>query len=88
MDTKLNWIAVEKALQTRLGDARDQLVAKCVDIMAVYKSDLASKKDNTQLLLPEALKLLPLYVLSLIKVNFILFLFNTPSWSCIDAYTE
>lgn len=60
---------MEKALQTRLGDARDQLVAKCVDIMAVYKSDLASKKDNTQLLLPEALKLLPLYVLSLIKVS-------------------
>jgi len=59
--------AVEKALSSRLSDARDGLVSKCVDIMAVYKSDLASKKDNTQLLLPEALKLLPLYVLSLIK---------------------
>ncbi|PRP88472.1 protein transport protein Sec24-like protein [Planoprotostelium fungivorum] len=65
--TLLTKIAVEKALSSKLSDARDMLVNRCVDILTVYKTDLASRKENTQLLLPEALKLLPLYILSVTK---------------------
>eukprot|EP01119_Soliformovum_irregulare_P001184 TRINITY_DN10897_c0_g1_i1.p1 TRINITY_DN10897_c0_g1~~TRINITY_DN10897_c0_g1_i1.p1 ORF type:complete len:881 (-),score=241.11 TRINITY_DN10897_c0_g1_i1:58-2361(-) len=60
-------IAVEKALSSRLNDAREALVNKCLEILTTYKTDLAAPGPNTSLLLPETLKLFPLYILGLIK---------------------
>jgi protein transport protein SEC24 len=61
-------MAVEKALSTKLSDARQALLNKCVDILTVYRSSFASPQtSSTQLILPESLKLLPLYTLALIK---------------------
>jgi len=60
-------IAIEKALTSKLSDAREALVQKCIDILTVYKSDIAHQQSSAQLLLPESLKLFPLYVLALAK---------------------
>jgi len=60
-------MAVEKALTHKLSDAREALVNKCLEILTVYKTDLAPSSNNTSLMLPETLKLFPLYILGLIK---------------------
>jgi len=60
-------MAIEKALTSRLSDSREALVNKCIDILSVYRSDLAPQSNTSQLMLPETMKLLPLYILALIK---------------------
>jgi len=60
-------MAIEKALSSRLSDAREALVNKCIDILTVYKTDLATSSSSTQLLLPDSLKLFPLYILGIVK---------------------
>ncbi|KAG1053598.1 hypothetical protein G6F43_004342 [Rhizopus delemar] len=61
--------AVERALTSKLEDARDAIVNKLVDILGVYKMHvLGSAQGSTpQLTSPENLKLLPLLALGLIK---------------------
>jgi len=46
---------------------RTQLIDTCVNTLAVYRKFCASPTSSGQLILPEALKLLPVYVLALIK---------------------
>jgi len=66
--TLMSKMAVEKALVTKLSDARQAVLHKCIDILSVYRTSFASPNtSNTQLVLPESLKLLPLYTLALIK---------------------
>jgi protein transport protein SEC24 len=61
-------MAIKKALETNLADAREALVNKCIDILAVYRRAFASPQTPpTQLVLPDALKGLPLAVLALVK---------------------
>jgi len=62
-------MAIEKALTSRLSDAREALVNKCIDILSIYRTELATQSaaSSSQLLLPESLKLFPLYVLGLVK---------------------
>ena len=60
-------MAIERALTSKLEDARDALVNKCVDILGVFKSNFSSSGHNAQLLAPDNLKLLPLMVLSILK---------------------
>lgn len=61
-------MAIEKALQTtRLLDAREALINKCIDILTVYRSEITPTSSPTQLMLPESLKLFPLYVLAMLK---------------------
>ncbi|KAL6066051.1 Protein transport protein Sec24B [Balamuthia mandrillaris] len=61
-------MAIEKALTSKLSDTRQALLNKCIDILSVYRSSFASPNtSSTQLVLPESLKLLPLYTLALIK---------------------
>lgn len=61
-------MAVEKVLMTKLSDARQAVLHKCIDILSVYRASFASAgTSSTQLVLPESLKLLPLYTLALIK---------------------
>lgn len=58
---------IEKALTTKLSDAREALVNKCIDILAIYRQELAATSPLGQLILPETLKVLPLYILGLVK---------------------
>ena len=61
-------MAIEKALSSKLADAREALVNKTIDILSVYRSDVVPPNaSSTQLSLPESLKLLPLYVMALGK---------------------
>eukprot|EP00005_Dracoamoeba_jomungandri_P012792 CAMPEP_0174270286 /NCGR_PEP_ID=MMETSP0439-20130205/43913_1 /TAXON_ID=0 /ORGANISM="Stereomyxa ramosa, Strain Chinc5" /LENGTH=642 /DNA_ID=CAMNT_0015359519 /DNA_START=782 /DNA_END=2707 /DNA_ORIENTATION=- len=61
-------MAVEKVMKFKLSDARQALLNKCIDILKVYRANFASPSTSTkQLLLPQSLKLLPLYTLAIIK---------------------
>jgi protein transport protein SEC24 len=46
---------------------RSSLVDKCVEVLAAYRKHCASTTSPGQLILPESLKLLPIYVLALTK---------------------
>lgn len=46
---------------------RDQVTSICINILQSYRKYCASVSSSGQLILPEALKLLPLYTLALIK---------------------
>ncbi len=50
-----------------LASARDGTTATTVTTLAAYRKHCASTSSAVQLILPEALKLLPLYALSLLK---------------------
>jgi protein transport protein SEC24 len=61
-------MAIKKSVESSLADAREALVNKCVDILAVYRRAFATPQTPpTQLVLPDTLKGLPLAVLALIK---------------------
>mmetsp|Transcript_6786 Transcript_6786/g.17383 ORF Transcript_6786/g.17383 Transcript_6786/m.17383 type:complete len:244 (+) Transcript_6786:2-733(+) len=53
----------------RMHQVREGIVEKCVDMLAVYRKFCASSSASGQLILPESLKLLPLYGLSLTKTT-------------------
>lgn len=59
--------AIERALTSRLSEARDLVLARCVDALATYRSSFAASTASSQLVLPDTLKLLPLYTLALLK---------------------
>ncbi|BBN17285.1 protein transport protein SEC24 [Marchantia polymorpha subsp. ruderalis] len=50
-----------------LTQVRDQMTAQCVNILYTYRKFCATASSSGQLILPEALKLLPLYTLALTK---------------------
>lgn len=60
--------AVIASTKNTLHAVRESIVSKCVDILANYRKTCAASTSAGQLILPEALKLLPLYALSLTKV--------------------
>jgi len=60
-------VALEKALTGKLSDAREAIVNKCIDILTVYRTDLAPPSNTGSLMLPETLKNFPLYILALVK---------------------
>jgi len=59
--------AVERSLTAKIEDARDALVYKVIEILAVYRSNFAKNIAGTILMVPEQLRHLPLMILSLIK---------------------
>ncbi|KAJ3038754.1 COPII subunit [Rhizophlyctis rosea] len=59
--------AVERALTSKIEDARDALMYKLNEMMAAYKQSFTTSSQATQLLLPENLKLLPLLTLGMLK---------------------
>lgn len=59
--------AVTLAHSRALKDIRNQLTNKCVRILLAYRRNCASATSPGQLILPESFKLLPLYILGLIK---------------------
>ncbi|XP_051115732.1 protein transport protein Sec24-like At4g32640 [Andrographis paniculata] len=52
-----------------LGQVRDQATNVCINILYSYRKFCATASSSGQLILPEALKLLPLYTLALLKSN-------------------
>nr|CAD1831562.1 unnamed protein product [Ananas comosus var. bracteatus] len=52
---------------TPLSQVREQITNLCINILHSYRKFCASVSSSGQLILPEALKLLPLYTLALIK---------------------
>jgi protein transport protein SEC24 len=61
-------IAAEQALNSRLLDGAEKLQHSCMELMRAYRSLCPPQaKGTNQMLLPESLKLLPLYVLGLMK---------------------
>lgn len=63
-------MAVEKILDTNLKDAREALVNKLASILAVYRVAAAGRVTGAaagQLMTPDSLRQLPLFILALIK---------------------
>jgi len=62
-------MAIDKVQTTKISDAREAIVNKCIEILAAYKDSFtsATSATNSQLALPDTLRLLPLYVLALAK---------------------
>ena len=48
---------------------RDDIIQRCADILFVYRQHCASNSSPAQLILPEALKLFPLYTLAVLKTD-------------------
>jgi protein transport protein SEC24 len=68
--TLLAKLAIERALADKMSTAREALVAKCVDLLWTYRQILPMSSPGVQsgqLLLPESLQRLPLYILALAK---------------------
>ncbi|GBG63774.1 hypothetical protein CBR_g39318 [Chara braunii] len=59
--------AAEQVPSTPLGTIRESIVNHCVNILHSYRKNCATSTAPAQLVLPEALKLLPLYTLALQK---------------------
>ncbi|XP_063775067.1 protein transport protein Sec24B isoform X2 [Pseudophryne corroboree] len=59
-------MAVDRSITSSLSDARDALVNAVVDSLATYNSTLSNLQQST-LIAPSSLKLLPLYILALLK---------------------
>lgn len=60
------FVAVDRSVSSSLSDARDALVNAVVDPLSAYSSAVSSVPRST-LTAPSSLRLLPLYVLALLK---------------------
>lgn len=61
----LTKMAVDRSLSSSMSDARDALINACVDAIAAFKTVNGSNQPG--LLVPPSLKLLPLYILAILK---------------------
>ncbi|KAG5326139.1 SC24C protein, partial [Acromyrmex heyeri] len=60
-------LGVFKLLESTPKTVKDNLIARCANILAVYRKHCATPSSAGQLILPECMKLLPLYVNCLLK---------------------
>ncbi|EDO41706.1 predicted protein [Nematostella vectensis] len=70
MDSFVNYVskkAIRAVLTTAPKDIREQLVNQCAQILACYRRNCASPSSAGQLILPECMKLLPLYINCVLK---------------------
>jgi hypothetical protein len=58
--------AVDRSLQSSLSDARDAFINVAIDVLTAYKL-VQSSGGPTSLLTPSNLRLLPLFILALLK---------------------
>ncbi|KAJ3127695.1 COPII subunit [Nowakowskiella sp. JEL0407] len=58
---------IERALVTKIEDARDALVYKLVEILGTYKQNFTTSGQSSLLLAPENLSLLPVLTLGMLK---------------------
>lgn len=70
IDTVTNFLIKQAASSALSGDGnfKDKLNKSCVDMLHAYRANCASMTSAGQLILPESLKLLPLYVGSIRKM--------------------
>jgi len=61
--------SLQACLTSTVQSARDALIKRCVNTLHVYRKSCATSSSLAQLILPESLKLLPLYTLGLLKTN-------------------
>ncbi|EFA78008.1 putative transport protein [Heterostelium album PN500] len=59
--------AARDIITTGPSQVRSQMVDKSLDLLASYRKNCAADKAHTQLILPECFKLLPIYILSMMK---------------------
>lgn len=59
-------MAVDRSITSSLSDARDALINVCLDVLGVYKLTLSGQVAGA-LMSPYSLRLLPLYILALLK---------------------
>ncbi|OMJ26584.1 Protein transport protein Sec24C [Smittium culicis] len=70
IDTSVNLLSRMAVAETKtlsLRNIRENLTDQCIQILSAYRKNCASGSSNGQLILPEAYKLLPIYILSMIK---------------------
>lgn len=60
-------MAVDRSMQSSLSDAREALVNVAIDVLSTYKLSLNMGTPMPGLLVPNSLKLLPLYISALLK---------------------
>lgn len=63
----LSKMAVDRSLQSSLSDARDAFINVAIDILHSYKVSLNMGESSSGLLASHNLKLLPMYILALLK---------------------
>ena len=61
------FLAVDKSLQYSLSDAREAFVLSTIDMLSAYSGTLPSSQLMGTLMCPYNLRLLPLFVLALLK---------------------
>uniref|UniRef100_A0A8C4EM82 SEC24 homolog B, COPII coat complex component n=1 Tax=Dicentrarchus labrax TaxID=13489 RepID=A0A8C4EM82_DICLA len=59
-------MAIDRSISSSLSDARDALVNAVVDLVSAYKSNV-SNLQQSGLVVPAAMRLFPVYILSLLK---------------------
>ncbi|EDQ85790.1 uncharacterized protein MONBRDRAFT_34025 [Monosiga brevicollis MX1] len=60
-------LAVDRTVNSKLADARSALSNFCIDTFKSYRKDVLGSEPDGQLLTPDSLKLLPLYINALLK---------------------
>ncbi len=70
LDAVVNFTAkqsISRLMETNPKAVREQLITSCASILACYRKNCASPSSAGQLILPECMKLLPLYTNCLVK---------------------
>lgn len=70
LDAIINFFSkqnVFKLLESTPKTVKDNLIARCANMLAVYRKHCATPSSAGQLILPECMKLLPLYINCLLK---------------------
>merc|ERR1719312_66398 len=70
LDTVMNFLAkqnISKLMETSPKQVKESLMSQCANILACYRKNCASPSSAGQLILPECMKLLPLYTNCLLK---------------------
>ncbi|OLY80219.1 Protein transport protein Sec24C [Smittium mucronatum] len=70
IDTSVNLLARMALAETKslsLINIKDNLQDQCVQILSAYRKNCAKGSAQSKLILPEAFKLLPIYILSILK---------------------
>ncbi|XP_066585549.1 protein transport protein Sec24C [Prorops nasuta] len=70
LDAIINFFAkqsVFKLIESTPKAIKDSLIARCANILAAYRKHCASASSVSQLILPECMKLMPLYINCLLK---------------------
>lgn len=70
LDTYINYIAkhaIRECLNSHARQVRDNLTQQCAQILACYRKNCASPSSAGQLILPECMKLLPVYINCILK---------------------